>query len=287
MNTLTTYIPGRNNYSFGFLPPYEGEKVYSIENDIKNRNLNLISYKDRMEFAREQGCNTLLIRGYGEPLLNKTYLEMVTTLNKQLKNPFINIELKTNGSNLVKENGNDFEFLNGTNIKTIVLYLTCFDDFKHYRLVTEGSSNEPTMEIKNVCEQIKNHNYNLRLQVFLTRWLEYLTLEDLMKSCKELCADQFTLCEMPEIDGKDDVNKWIQENSCKSGPTVARIKEVIPQLTSIGTTSKGYNIYSIDNMSFVFKSEDELKKEKNNNDLYLLPNAKLYRKPDDLGSLVF
>lgn len=287
MSTLTAYIPGRNNYNFGFLPSYKGEKVYSIQDDIANRNLNLISYRDRMEFAREQGCDTLLIRGYGEPLLNKTYLEMVTTLNKQLKNPFINIELKTNGSSLITEDSNDFNFLNGTNIKTIVLYLTCFDDFKHHRLVTEGSSNEPTMEINTVCNEIKNHNYNLRLEVYLTRWLEYLTLEDLMKSCKELGADQFTLCEMPEFDGEDEVNKWIQENSCKSGPTVARIKEVIPQLTPIGVTSKGYNIYSVNDMSFIFKSEDELKKEKNNNDLYLLPNAKLYRQADNLGSLVF
>ena len=51
----------------------------------------------RMNFARDNGCNTLMLASTGEPFMNIPYLNDVLALNRLLNNPFKWIELQTSG----------------------------------------------------------------------------------------------------------------------------------------------------------------------------------------------
>ncbi len=54
-------------------------------------------YLNRLEFARDNGCNTVMLTGNGEPQQNRSFLQKFGTLNKMLEKPFRNIEMQTTG----------------------------------------------------------------------------------------------------------------------------------------------------------------------------------------------
>ena len=87
------------------------------ENEYKNF-YNKIEIKKRMQFARDNGCNTLIFTGTGEPLQNTYYLKKIAEINNELPSPFVWIEFQTSGVMLDLENLN---FLKEIGITTISL----------------------------------------------------------------------------------------------------------------------------------------------------------------------
>jgi pyruvate-formate lyase-activating enzyme len=57
-------------------------------------------YMKRLEFARDNGCNTLLITSTGEPTTELHFIADLIEMNKKLSSPFKIIELQTSGIKL-------------------------------------------------------------------------------------------------------------------------------------------------------------------------------------------
>lgn len=78
------------------------------------------AYIERLEYARENGVNTVILTGTGEALQNKAFLDKFGQWNKQIFRPFHVIELQTTGVFL----NPDYEGLVRLNsLKNIVLKL--------------------------------------------------------------------------------------------------------------------------------------------------------------------
>ena len=63
--------------------------------------LRYASYSDdlrkRLEYARENGCNTCMLTGNNEPQQNREFLRVFSEINRSLRHPFLNIEMQTTG----------------------------------------------------------------------------------------------------------------------------------------------------------------------------------------------
>ena len=93
-----------------------------IEKNHRFRDLYKKDYKKRLLFARDNGCNTVMLTGNGEPLLNRNFLEMFGEWNDNLPNPFRWIEIQTSGTLLDDEY---LRFLRNTvGVNTISLSLS-------------------------------------------------------------------------------------------------------------------------------------------------------------------
>ena len=72
--------------------------------------------RKRLEYARENGCNTCMLTGNNEPQQNKDFLRVFSEINKSLRSPFLNIEMQTSGAYI------DAEFLDFFKICIYNLY---------------------------------------------------------------------------------------------------------------------------------------------------------------------
>jgi len=133
--------------------------VSRMHNNKYPKNSSALEIKDRLQFARDNGCNTLIFTGTGEPLQNKNYLEQVSLINQKLRSPFVCIELQTSGVMLTVEN---LTFLKETlNVKTISLSLSNIYDWERNSRVC-GIPTPLCFDIDGLCYKIKKAGFNLR-----------------------------------------------------------------------------------------------------------------------------
>ena len=59
--------------------------------------LALKDYLKRLEFARNNGCNTLMLTGCTEPQQNRRFLTTFGLLMQLMRNPFEWVEMQTTG----------------------------------------------------------------------------------------------------------------------------------------------------------------------------------------------
>ena len=84
----------------------KGERSHSIT-DKEFIFSNLIEYKDyfnRLQFARDNGCNVIVLTGTGEPIQNLRFIRFFSEINSTLTTPFKSIEIQTTGVMLNDEN---------------------------------------------------------------------------------------------------------------------------------------------------------------------------------------
>jgi len=246
-----------------------------------------------MAFARDNGCNTMILTGDGEPLMNPNFLENVATWNKELDKPFRNIDVQTSGIRLTDEN---LRWLRNTiGVTTIALSVSSIwddDDNAEYN----GAPDKFKVNIAKVCQEIKKYDFNLRLSLNLTdkyNWTnEGNSTFMIFNKAKELGANQITfrvLYESPNAIGKEKViNDWIRKHRALPLVELMIEKYIKENGKPLEKLPFGAIRYSCDNMSVVTDSDcmsTETKEELKY--LILRPNCKLYSKWDDLGSIIF
>jgi len=261
-----------------------------IEKNLRFKALYNMEFRKRLEFARDNGCNTMILTGDGEPLYNMEFLEDVATWNKLLRNPFKWVELQTAGISLETEK---LWWLRETvAVNTISLSLS--DVFSSDNNALYNRSPEKLkIDIDQLCAQIKEVDFTLRLSLNLTDFYNNYNAEDIFKRVKTLGADQVTfrvLYSSPNANTEEEitVNEWIKNHKANTDilseinqyiKTNGRALEVLP----FGATR-----YSVDGISTVL-DDDCMSTELKNSLKYLIlrPNSKLYTKWDDVGSLLF
>ena len=249
------------------------------------------SYKNRMAFARDNGCNTVMLTGQGEPQQNMEFIADFAKMNSELTMPFRNIEIQTTGAKIDKYT---LGCLRNNGITTISLSVSCLNNDDANSDIINGE--RTPIILRKLCAEIKEFGFNLRLSLNVTKWI-YLYeepsggFEDIFKYCsEELKADQVTFRKM-YTDGKDTPqSKWIEENNVKSLLYFGGLHDyILKNGHYLDTLEYGSRRCSVMGMSTVIDEDCMAKSEEKKTLKYLIlrPNCKLYTQWDDKGSLLF
>lgn len=96
------------------------------------------SYKNRIAFARDNGCNTVMLTGQGEPQQNIEFIADFARMNSELVMPFRNIEIQTTGARIDEYTLN---CLRNCGVTTISLSVSCLNCDKVNSDIINGSHN--------------------------------------------------------------------------------------------------------------------------------------------------
>ena len=249
------------------------------------------SYKNRMAFARDNGCNTVMLTGQGEPQQNLEFITKFAKMNSELTMPFRNIEIQTTGAKIDEYVLNCFRSLG---ITTISLSVSCLNNDEVNSDIINGG--HTPIKLEWLCPKIKEYGMNLRLSLNVTKWI-YLyeepngEFEPIFEYCsKVLKADQVTFRKM-YTDGSDSPqSKWINENNVNTESYFVGLNDyILKNGCYLDTLEYGSKRYSVMGMSTVIDEDCMAKSEEKRTLKYLIlrPNCKLYTKWDDKGSLLF
>lgn len=249
------------------------------------------SYKNRMAFARDNGCNTVMLTGQGEPQQNMAFIGKFARMNSELTMPFRNIEIQTTG---VKIDEYTLNCLRNNSITTISLSVSCLNNDEINSDIINGGHTR--INLKWLCSKIKEYGMNLRLSLNVTKWL-YLyeepngEYESIFEYCsKVLGADQITFRKM-YTDGSDTPQTtWIKENNVKTTSYFGGLNDyILKNGRYLDTLEYGSRRYSVMGISTVIDEDCMAKSEEKQALKYLIlrPNCKLYTQWDDKGSLLF
>lgn len=273
------------------------EKNYQFEDLYRN------DFRDALSFARDNGCNVMMLTGDGEPLMNLYYLRMITELNKTLDQPFRWIELQTSGVFLTKkseENGGDINLRwlrNTIRVKTISLSLFNLFDSKDNATYSRPKTPKAYVDIPTTCTTIKKYDFTLRLSLNMVSLYNHTEPAHIFERAKELGANQITFRVLYDSDTpfelqspkEREVSQWIKEN--RANPEV--IKKIHEYIREHGKKLErlpfGAYRYSVHGMSCVVDEDCMSTSEDKEAVKYLIlrPDCHVYSKWDDPGSRLF
>ena len=140
----------------------EDKEVY--ENMITGKNLYFHLYMkdflERLQFARDNGCNTVILTGDSEPQQNWEFLKLFGIFNQMLPNPFKKIELQTSGTGL--DDAYLFFLRHHVGVTTMALSLSHIYD-NDINATINGTPRKLKVDINHLCWRIKTYRFNLRL----------------------------------------------------------------------------------------------------------------------------
>ena len=268
------------------LPRISGTKL-DIGNFIEESIENSIEYKDyfnRLQYARDNGCNVVVLTGTGEPIQNPDFLDFFCKINNTLQTPFKSIELQTTG---VMLNDEILAHLRNIGITTISFSISnIFDNDRNLDII--GCANHLKFNVFETIKLVKKHDFNLRLSLNLVNDYDSVTVCEVIERCKELGADQVTFRKLYKSDLNNDIDKWI-ENNASAYFYIKLIEYVEEKGNFLGYLPFGPKIYDIDEMSVCVDSDCMAEEVHKNTFKYLVlrENCRLYTRWNTKSSLVF
>ena len=250
-----------------------------------------IEIKRRLQFARDNGCNTMIITGEGEAIQNKEFLNKLWQRNKEITNPFLWIELQTTGVMLDEATIEYFQY-NG--VSTISLSVAdIFSDHNNNSII--GTPPKGQINLEELCKKIKDAGLNLRLSINMIRVYNNYSPERIMKRAKELGADQVIFREFYVENNGCEEDKWIREHKAYNRTIDDIANYILKEGRSLERLPFGAMRYSINGISVVLDTNcmagtggpTDQTGEEVIRYLILRPNNKLYTKWNDKGSLIF
>ena len=262
-----------------------------MDDNLPFFDLYLKDYMKRLEFARDNGCNTVMLTGNSEPQQNRKFLTYFGMMMQMMDNPFKWIEMQTTGVLLDR---NYLRFLrNHVGVNLISLSISSFSEHLNKEYVGMKYSVADSFDLFKLCEWIKEYDFSLRLSLNLTKSFESYTPEELFESCKDMGADQVTLRILYSSGSGTPQDAWIFMNGASEEWTRNVTNYVLHYGTKLGRLPYGKVKYSLNGMSVVVdddcmaKGNEEKEMTENYKYLILQSNCKLYSQWDDEASLIF
>jgi hypothetical protein len=248
--------------------------------------LYLKDYIKRLEYARDNGVNTVMLTGAAEPQQNRKFLTYFGLLMMLMERPFRNIEMQTTGVLL------DEPYLrslrNHVGVNTISLSLSSFDNEQN--AIYNGTKQPLKIDIQQLCKKIKQYDFNLRLSLNMTDAFEQQSTEDIFGySRKILLADQITfrlLYKTP--DDKTRQSQWVSTHALSTSRRTEIRQYIQENGRQLEQLPFGMMRHSVQGMSTVLDT-DCMNQSANESYRYMIlrPDCKLYSKWDDPASLIF
>lgn len=259
--------------------------------------LQLREYRKRLEFAKDNGCNTLLLTGASEPQQNRRFLTLFGMMMQMMNKPFQNIEMQCTGALIDKDY---LTFLHRhVGITTLALSLFSLDDEENMRII------KPPKDVKINAQEIAGlvheAGINLRICINLTSHFDryvgnanelFGSPENLFAVMKQLYkADQVTLRVLVKGNPENEfeTSKWIKENAADVRTAQALYDYITRKGTLIGLLPHGVCKYDVAGISVVMDNASMYREQKVDDYKYLIlrPDCRLYASWDKAGSMIF
>ena len=248
--------------------------------------LYLKDYLKRLEFVRDNGCNTLMLTGNIEPQQNRVFLTYFGMFMLMMDRPFRCIEMQTTGVGIDREY---LRFLrNHVGVNTISLSMSNMFDAAQNGAIN-GTPKERQVDIAGLCQNIKEYDFNLRLSLNLNSSYNERRYEEIFAYASQtLGADQITFRVMYDSGRQTPQDEWIEahriDDDWLSG-LYGYIREAGKPLSVLEYGQVQYDIWG---MSTII-DDDCMNKELTADYKYLIlrPNCKLYSQWDSPASLIF
>lgn len=271
-----------------------------MDDNLPFFDLYLKDYLKRLEFARRNGCNTVMLTGNSEPQQNRKFMTYFGMFMQLMHEPFSWIEMQTTG---VLIDRNYLRFLrNHVGVNLISLSISSFNELVNSEITHMPKGKEVYLE--KLCSEIKEYDFALRLSVNLNKQtlIDFNNVlnypEVLFVKCKQYGADQVTMRVLYTSGNNTPEDKWVEENALEKEKVESIKQYVLDNGKLLGILPYGGLKYSVNGMSTVIDSDcmakgvDNLTGEKEDmKDTYkyliLRPNCKLYSQWDDPASLIF
>lgn len=290
IQSLSVVVPNRQCINHcASCPSRMHDNNYPMLFDIQNADFgrHAENYLKRLKFARDNGCNTMMLTGTSEPQQNRQFLAMLGMMLKRMKNPFKSIEMQCTGAMLDE---NYLTFLRD-HVGLTTLALSVFSLESDENRVIVNPPEAVKLEPLEVAKMAESMDLNIRICLNLTKHFDrYTDIGCLFYGLKNVwMADQVTLRVL--YAGGDDCpeNIWVRENRASQNTVNALKNYIISNGTSLGRLPYGAVRYAIDGMSVVL-DDDSMGKEMEVPDSYkyliLRPDCRLYSSWDDPASLV-
>lgn len=284
IQSLSVVVPNIkciNNCAFCVSKMHTEAYKNQMDSNLPFYDLYFKDYMKRLDFARDNGCNTVMLTGNSEPQQNRQFLMVFGLMIQLMEKPFRTIEVQTTGVLLDR---NYLRFLrNHVGVNTISLSISAFDDETNRKILNSKIG----INLKQLCADIKEYDFNLRLSINLNTAFDSYDIKQILEVCKQLNANQITF-RILYAKGDNEQSQWILKNPYLYVNQVN--KEYIESLgaTYLTTLPYGAKQYSYNEMSVVI--DDDCMNQKINvtyKYLILREDCKLYSKWDDKGSLIF
>jgi len=286
IQSLSIDVPGKkcvNNCKFCVSKMHESE----YENMMSDKNLYYDLYKsdfiNRLSFARDNGCNTVMLTGDLEPLQNRPFLTKFGDFNQTLPNPFKVIEIQTTGNLLTADY---LYFLrHHVGVTTISLSVSDIWDYQNNADIIGCEF----FNLEALCGLIKKYRFNLRLSLNMTNIMVHGNdIRGILTMCETMGADQVTFRKMYSWSNTTPEGKWIEDHAL-TDTFWKTLNEAIQMYgKEMDKLEYGRIKYDVDGMGIVI-DDDCMSQESGDVAKYLIlrPDCKLYSKWDTKASLIF
>lgn len=241
------------------------------------------SYLNRIQFVRDEGCNSMILTGTAEPQQNLPFIYKLLTYNSNMRLPFYNITIQTTASGLYPE---DIENLATMGVTTFALSMSSFSELAHWE-ITHTPKNKQTISFGNLFDAVKRNNMNLRVCFNLTDEFINVSPSYYFDWAEECGVDQVTFRKI-YADGKNEKADWVWAHEFPNEKFKAIKIYVKYEGTPINTLPYGFIQYDVKGISTVI-DDDCMSKDNIEEMKYaiLRPNGHLYSRWDSKGSLIF
>ena len=239
-------------------------------------------FTDRLEYARDNGVQCVILTGDGEPLMNMPFIEHFGNVNKTLKNPFRHIELQTSGVLLDDDKLNRLRYVG---IKTISLSLSALEDDEN--ALYNRTPAKLQFNIAELCEKIKARGFNLRLSLNMTDAMCY-SAQGFFAKANALGANQITFRVLYTSGKGQAQDEWIAEHKVPQAVLDDINDYVKLRGTALHRLSFGAMKYDVDGISTVVDADCMNTDVKDTLKYFILrQDCRLYTHWDKKGSLVY
>ena len=241
------------------------------------------AYLDRMQFVRDEGCNSMILTGTAEPQQNLNFIYQLLAYNRLLRKPFYNITIQTTASGLTIK---DIQELAEAGVTTFALSMSSFNELAHWE-ITNTPKNKQILSFGNLFNAVKNNNMNLRVCFNLTDEFINVTPSYFFDWAEECGVDQVTFRKI-YADGNNEKAKWVKQHEFPLNNFYDIAKYIKTNGTPISRLPYGFIQYSVKGISTVI--DDNCMSKDNIDEIkyaILRPNGHLYSRWDDTGSLIF
>lgn len=241
-------------------------------------------YIKRFEFAIQNNCDSIILTGQWEPVLNKTFLLRFGKIFEPYKKKFKKIELQTSWTTLTLEYLQIL--IEQIWITGISLSITDFSNKNNS--IYQQTPTKYIVNLKKLCKEIKSMWLNLRISINMTDRLNKYEIKKIFDKCKEFWTDQITFRLLYKSKTKCDQNIWIDKHNISKEKYLEIKKYIKLNWKNIWKTIYWNRIYLLNNMWCIIDDDSMNSKKKiKNKYLILRENAKLYSLWNDPSSIVF
>jgi sulfatase maturation enzyme AslB (radical SAM superfamily) len=249
-------------------------------------------FVDRLRFAKQNGCHTVILTGTGEPLQNKAFMGMWTQIQRHLgADAFQWVELQTTGvliePEYIRSDHFTMRYLALMGIKTISLSVSDLFDVENNKKLIRMPA-KIAVDFTDICQSTVENDLNLRLCMNLTEAFDSHDPEEAFSIAKKLGANQVTVRKLYRSNEDAEVDRWVKDHAASEETVKSYYDYILKNGNPLERLPFGAVRYSINGMSTVL-DENCMPQGLTESFRYLIlrPDCKLYSRWDDKGSVLF